>query len=296
MQFLKKQNSHRYILILLVILLALFGIQFSFEKKQQQEENLKTDDVLSEEQPQEIFSLTKADLNKNSVDTVDINLTGQQESVVIAEGGSYRISGEYGQTLYVDAEEEIVHLLFDNVNIHSKEGAALHIISAGKVVITLGEGTENILTDSPVYSIEEEAKGALYSTCDLTINGNGKLSVYGYYEDGIYSRDVLKLLEGELFVQAKKDALRGSDGVLVQLSKLEIECEGSGIVTANVGKEHRGAVDIAAGDISIIAGEYGIVSASDLYIHDCSIYNKSVIDRHQVSGESDIDERCYIYE
>lgn len=150
--------------------------------------------------------------------------------------------------------------------------------------------------DSPMYSASDEAKGALYSSCDLTINGNGKLSVVGYYEYAIYSKDVLKVLQGDLFVQAKKDALRGSDGILLKPSRLRIECEGSGVVTSNIGKEHRGAIDIGAGDISIIAGEYGIISSSDLYIHDCTIYNKSVVSEYAVSGKSNIDERCCYYE
>ena len=296
MQFLKKRNSHQYILVLLVVLLVFFGIKFSSEKKRDQTEISQPGYAALEGHSQEIFPLTKADQNTEGKDMVEINLTGQQESVTITSGGSYRLSGECEHTLYIDAEEEIVHLLLDSVKIHSKEGSALQVISAGKVVVTLKEGTENVLTDAPVYPSGTEAKGALYSSCDLTINGSGKLSVYGYYENGIYSRDLLKLLDGDMFIQAKKDALRGSDGVLIQVSKLEIECEGNGIVTVNAGKRQKGTIDIGAGNISIIAGEYGIVSSADLNIHDCSLYNKSVISEYQVAGKSKIDERCFHYE
>ena len=240
-----------------MILFIIFGVQFFGEKKQ-----IQADYVSMTEQYQESFKLTKADQNVGFADAAELKLTEQQKDVAITEGGSYRISGEYRQTLYINAEEEIVHLLFDNVNIHAENGPALYVISAGKVIITLMEGTDNLLKDAPIYPAGKEAKGAVYSTCDLTINGKGRLSVYGFYEDGIYSRDVLKLLQGEVYVQAKKDALRGSDGVLVELSKLEIESERNGIVAANTGKEFKGTVDIGAGEISIVAGEYGIVTPS----------------------------------
>ena len=66
-----------------------------------------------------------------------------------------------------------------------------------KAVVILAEGTENYLTDGSSYSFsssdEDEPNAALFSKDDLTINGDGSLTVEGNYRDGIASKDDLKI-------------------------------------------------------------------------------------------------------
>ena len=188
--------------------------------------------------------------------------------VIISAGGDMWISGSLDGQLVIDAEEdELVHLYLAGVEITSPNGPALRVEEAFKVIMTLVSDTENVLTDSPDYTDYEETPACLYSACDLTINGDGALHITGYHEDGIRSRDRIKLLDGTLSVQAKGDGVRGNDGIYMQNASVRIESEKNGLRTVNQGAGDRGVIEVNGGTLSVVAGKNGICAASDLYLY-----------------------------
>lgn len=239
-----------------------------------------------------VFRITEEDVRTVSDEADRIDLSDYEDDYVIDKAGDYVLTGEFEHTVYVDVEEKIVHLFLDNVRIDATKGAAIQVVSAAKVVITLLPGTENVLIDAPIRELNPDAKAAVMSQADLTINGEGKLVVCGYYEDGIRTKDVLKLLGGEIHLQAKKDGLRGSDGALLSMDRLHIESEGNGVYTANTGKTGKGNIEIAKGDISVIAGEYGFFSQGDLSVYECHISGKGVRGLYHTEGQCSIEEGC----
>lgn len=203
-----------------------------------------------------------------------VDLDACENGKVVLSGSDIWLSGSLEGQVIIDTEEdELVHLYLAGVEITSPNGPALWVQEASKAVVTIVSDTENILTDSPDYTGYEETPACLYSVCDLTVNGSGTMQVFGYCEDGVRSRDRIKLLDGDLSVQAKGDGIRGNDGIYMQGASVVVESEKNGLRTVNQGDNDRGVIEMNGGILSVIAGKNGISAASDLYLYHgrCSV-------------------------
>lgn len=250
---------------------------------------------MREEISQEIFQVTGQDERTEPEKPREINLdTYGKETVYLTEGGDFWLFGslEEGRIVIEADEDELVHLYLAGVTVSSGKGPAIVAEEASKVIVTLVSETENVLSDSPDYTDYEERQACLYSAPDLTINGKGSLRVFGYHEDGIRSRDRIKLLGGRIEVQAKGDGIRGSDGILIGEAVLDIQSEQNGLRTANQGAKGRGTVEVRGGTLSLIAGKNGIYAASDLYMRDCLCIVNSVEEKARAEGTVYIEEGC----
>lgn len=248
-----------------------------------------------EEAWQEVFQVTRQDEATEPQKPQEINLDDYEKGqIFLTKSGDYRLCGSLDEgQIVVDADEdELVHLYLAGVHISSPEGPAILVEEASKVIVTLVSGTENVLTDSPDYADYEESRACFYSVSDLTINGNGSLRVFGYHEDGIRSKDRIKLLGGSIEVQAKGDGIRGSDGILIAEASLAVQSEQNGLRTANQGTDGKGAVEVRGGTLSLIAGKNGIYAASDLYMRDCVCSVNSVEEKVRAEGTAYIAEGC----
>ena len=237
------------------------------------------------------IALTAADMETACEMPSHIDLNQIDENVyLITQPGCYILSGELNGTLQIDVEDQLIHLVLDGVTIDSPYGPALEVLSAGKLFITLKEGTENYLSDAGAYSETPDADACIYSPCDMTLNGSGSLHVYGYYKDAVHSKDVLKVLGGNLFVQSKRDGLRGNDGIVINCGSVMVQSEGNGIYSTKTGKETKGNIEIYDTVCSVIGGNYAISCSSDLYIADSDIYAMGILSNIKVDGVSRIEE------
>lgn len=239
-----------------------------------------------------IYSLTEADRDVSVQNAEEIIWEKEQSVYVIDKPGDYLLKGKVEGQVQVDVQDEMVHLILNNVEIQSTGGPAIYVKSAAKVILTIPEESTSVLKDSPYYDNFADTKACVYSVSDLTINGDGNLQVYGYYKDAIRTKDILKILDIDLAVRAKGTGLRGNDGVVLQTQGLRIQCEGSGIFSERADKENRGFVELGAGDVSIIAGNVGIEAAENLYIHDCKANIYGIVQNVACQGEQYIEEGC----
>ena len=156
-----------------------------------------------------------------------LELTGQ--SVTIDHGGVFLLSGELaeGQILVEAGEEDKVQLVLDGVVIHRQTGAAIEVISADKVFITLAQGSENRLSAEAVS--EDGADGVIYSKSDLTLNGTGSLTITAGAGSGIVCKDTLAITGGSYEIQAAKHGISGKDGLNI--------ADGSFTITTGGGSE-----------------------------------------------------------
>lgn len=239
-----------------------------------------------------VYECTRADLNISSQNANEVNLSLLDNDYTITDAGDYLFCGEYNGQICIDAEEQIVHLILKDVDIKSKVGPAISIKSAGKVIITVEQDTVNTIQDCTIYREKDKEDAAIYSCCDLTVNGSGILNVYGFYDNAIHSRDVVKILDSELYIQAQGNGIQGNDGIWIKTEQLDIECKKSGLRSTKTGNGEKGTIEIADGRVSIIAGRYAIHSSNNLYIHDCSVWSNSVLEERNVSGDSYLMEGC----
>lgn len=190
-------------------------------------------------------------------------------SVTITKAGTYVLSGKLdGQVVVNVTKEDKVRLVLSGAEITNAGGPAVDVKEADKVIVTLAEGTRNVITDGEAYAdtSEDAPNAAFYSKADLAVNGQGTLIVNGNYNDGLASKDDLKIVEGTIEVHAADDGLLGRDLVAVKGGTLTIEAGGDGIKTTNEEEAGKGNVVIAGGSFAIKAGSDGVQSAVSVRI------------------------------
>ena len=211
--------------------------------------------AVSAETADDLFSskdLTLADPSE----AVDIVLT--EGGVDITEPGVYRLSGQVadGSIRVAPVTEGDVWLLLDGVSVHNEDGAALTSDGCDKLILTLAEGSVNSLTQGSATPDEEDNDAAIYVRDDLTINGTGALTIESAYLDGINCRDSLRIVSGEITVNAVDDGLVGKDEVTIGGGTITITAQtGDGIKATNAEDADRGFVAIADGTLTITTGE-----------------------------------------
>ena len=90
------------------------------------------------------------------------------------------LSGSFSGQVVVDAgKKDDVRLILNGVEINAPDSAAIWVKQADKVILTLAEGSENILADSASRGADDESDAAVYAEDDLSIKGSGSLTVNG---------------------------------------------------------------------------------------------------------------------
>ena len=161
-----------------------------------------------------------------------------QGDVYIVSPGKYVLSGALDDgSVIVQAEgDDKIWLYLDGVDLFCQDGAALDIEQAGKVFLTLGDGTVNRLSSGESYSQEAVSAGidgTVYARDDLTIQGAGQLTVEGAYCHGIVCNDDLVITGGRLDIQAAQDGLHANDSVRVREADIAIRAGDDGVTVQN---------------------------------------------------------------
>lgn len=191
-------------------------------------------------------------------------------TVTITTAGTYSVSGscDNGQII-VDAKKCDVFLVFNGLNLTCTTNAPIFIQKAAKVIITLTENTENYLSDTENYTLneDEEPTATLFSKADLTINGSGKLTVDANYNNAIQSKDSLFILGGVFDVTSVDDGIIGKDYLYLADCVITADCGGDGLrSTDDSGEDSLGSMLIESGSYNLVCGNDGIQSANVLEI------------------------------
>jgi hypothetical protein len=139
-------------------------------------------------------------------------------------------------------------------------------VSAGDVKIEAADGTYNVINDGRTGSPEvtegdENIDAAIYAACDLKLAGHGTVIVTSSYDNGVKSKDDLKIKSLSLKVTAPGNALKGNDSVTVRSGILAlISTHGDGVKTENTDKNKNG---VTRGDIRITGGSVTVYAAGD---------------------------------
>lgn len=159
-------------------------------------------------------------------------------NVYIVYAGHYVLTGELTDgSVIVDADKnDKIWISLGGVTLHSDDDAAIRVEQAGKVFLTLADGTENTVSSGAQYNEEAIASGVdgtIYSRDDLTINGSGALVVNAAYNHGIVCNDDMVITGGNITIDAVQDGIHANDSVCIRNSALSIAAGDDGITVSN---------------------------------------------------------------
>ena len=209
-----------------------------------------------------------------AVSPVTDDVTVEGGVVTIRDKGSYVLSGtlEEGQIVVDAGGKDHVTLVLDGVSVTNRALPALMVENAGLTVISLATGTENTLSSGVPVDVlntpaDAEAEGgAVRARDDLTIEGEGSLTVGGYLNNGIQTSNKLSVLGGNITVEAVHHGVKGKDAVLIEGGVLNVTSGKDGVTSDDTTGEGYGVVTVRGGDLTIRAGGDGIQAETLLEI------------------------------
>lgn len=206
-----------------------------------------------------------------SSDSVKISGT----TITITEDATHIITGTLndGQIIVQADDSAKLQLVFNGVNIHSETSAALYILSADKVFVTLAEGTENTLSNGGTFEAVDENNidGAVFSKQDLTFNGSGALTVTSPAGHGIVCKDDLVFTGGTYTITSASHGMDANDSVRTDGADITIDAGKDGIHCENSDDAALGFIYISSGRLTIEAEGDGVDAGAYLQIEGGTI-------------------------
>ncbi len=193
--------------------------------------------------------------------------------VTISEAGTYVLTGNASNVqVVVNATEADVKILLNGVTLSHDSDAPIYVQDAKDVTISLVDGTVNTLSDkaSSVELTDEnkrDASAVIYSTSDLKINGEGKLVINANYNNGIATKDDLKITSGNFVINAANHGMVGKDSIEIKNGTFEIVAGADGFQSDNTDAE-KGYVTIENGTFDITSVNDAIQAESKLTINN----------------------------
>ncbi len=183
----------------------------------------------------------------------------------MTENSVYSLFGNFLGNIIVEVSEDLeFELELKGFSLYSSETNPITITGGDKVTLTAKKDTINYIYDTREAVEDDSAhKGAVYSDSDLDIGGKGTLYVVSENNNGIHTKDDLKVKNLTLSVTCQDNALKGNDSVTIKGGNITLIAKtGDGIKTKNrdissKGKQ-RGTVSVSECDLKIYAACDGI--------------------------------------
>lgn len=194
-------------------------------------------------------------------------------TVTITTPGVYNLTGTLndGQIVVDTDQEGTVNLILSGVNITNSSTSPIFISSADKTILTLAEGSQNFVTDGATYVFTnaevDEPNAAIFSKDDLVINGSGSLTVNANYNNGIASKDYLRIVSGNITVNAVNDGIKGRNYIAVKDATITVNAGGDGLQSNNDEDATKGYILIEGGAFNITSGIDGIQAETQLTVN-----------------------------
>lgn len=191
------------------------------------------------------------------------------ENISIKSDGVYVLSGSAKNvTVTVDADsEDKVQIVLDGVSITNESAPAIYVKSADKVFVTTTKGSANTLkvTGSFTKDGDTNTDAVIFSKDDLVLNGQGTLNISST-DNGITSKDDLKITGGTLDITSTSDAIEANDSIAVAGGKTTINSQKDGLHAENDDDNSLGYVYICGGTFNITSTADGIQGTTTVQI------------------------------
>ena len=182
-------------------------------------------------------------------------------TVTVTAAGTYILSGTLDGSIIVDADkEDKVQLVLDGVTVRSDTFAALYVVQADKVFVTLADGSVNELSNggSFVPIDDNDVDAAVYAKDDITFNGTGTLRSTSPAGRGIVGKDEVTFTNGVYEITAADTAIRAKDSLCIADGSFTLKAGSDGLHAENGDDDTLGNIYIADGDFRISVSDDGI--------------------------------------
>lgn len=259
-----KNKKELIIYIILVILILLTIVYLIINKTNREKDNDIAIDKITDIDTTVDLDNSDETINWDNYQTKDLTLT---DSITITTGGIYNLSGTITDVMITVDTNDYVKLVLNNVSITNSSGPAIYVKKAKTVLIYLSDNSNNYLEDSSNYSnYDEDINATIYSKDDLVLDGTGSLTVKANYQDGIVSKDDLKIINGNYTISSADDGIKGKDSVYIIEGNFNISSLGDGIKSTNTEDKDKGYILIENGTFNIDATLDGIQAETKLII------------------------------
>lgn len=212
----------------------------------------------------------KITLSKTSAKCSSDGVEISGSTVTISAEGTYILSGTLTNgMIIVDADkEDKIQLVLNGVDINCDTSAAIYVKQADKVFITLAADTKNALSnvDEFVAIDNNDIDAVIFSKDDLTINGQGSLTVNAKYGHGIVSKDDMVITGGTYSISSEKRGISGNDSIRIAEGSFAIDSGTDGLHAENTDDASLGYIYISDGDFNITSDTDGLDASSILQI------------------------------
>ena len=178
--------------------------------------------------------------------------------VTITEEGVYVLSGTATDvTIYIEADESAkVQLVLDGLNVTNADMPVIYALTADKLFVTTAEGSSNTLSVTGAFA---EGSAVIQSKCDLTMNGEGTLSLNSTEGKGVKCSDDLKVTGGTYVVTSCSHGFEANESIRISGGTFTItSSEKDGLHAENEDDDSEGYIYIAGGTFTIKAASDGI--------------------------------------
>ena len=180
------------------------------------------------------------------------------QTVTVKTAGVYVLSGTAAnaQVVVEAGDEDKVQLVLDGVTMTNDSSPCIYVKNADKVFVTTASGSENTLTVSGSFTDDgtTSTDAVIFSKDDLVLNGTGTLTVSSS-ENGITSKDDLKVTGGTLKITCAADALEANDSIRIADGTIEITSSKDGLHAENEEDNTIGYVYIGGGSLTVNAAD-----------------------------------------
>ena len=199
--------------------------------------------------------------------------TSEAVFYTVSDGGSAKIDGEgvyvfsgraEEYTITVEAgEKDKVQIVLDGVDVTNTSSPVVYVKTCDKTFVTTAGGSENALSVTGTFAKDGSTKvdGVIFSKQDLVLNGLGTLNITSS-DNGIVSKDDLKVTGGTWNISCSGNALEANDSVLIAEGTISAARCKNGIRADNDDDDSLGYVVILGGNIDITASGDGIRGTS----------------------------------
>ena len=182
-------------------------------------------------------------------------------NITIDKEGVYVISGSASNaSIIVEAgDNDKVQLVLNGVSITNTSSPAVYVKNADKVFVTTASGTENSLSVTGTFTADgtTNTDAVIFSKDDLVLNGLGTLNINST-DNGISSKDDLKITGGTINITCTSDGLEANDSIAVADGTITVKAGKDALHAENDEDNKVGYVYICGGTLNLTGGSDGI--------------------------------------